>query len=152
MSKYPQTGLEGVTAADLSWMAGQWRGLRGEEEIEEHWSEPRGGAMMGMFRWLRDGRVWFFEFLTLEQQGECVLMRIKHYYPGLIGWEEKDSSVEFLLVQLGEREAVFWQLHKPYAPWIIYRREGAQRMITYFEREDKDVTAEEIFSYSLIST
>jgi hypothetical protein len=50
MTLHHTTPLTGATAGDLAWLAGQWLGKHGENIVEEHWSEPRGETMMGMFR------------------------------------------------------------------------------------------------------
>ena len=38
-----------ATLADMSWLTGHWTGTALGGFVEEIWSEPRGGAMMGMF-------------------------------------------------------------------------------------------------------
>jgi hypothetical protein len=92
---------------DLAWIEGHWRGTGLGAVAEEVWSAPEAGAMMGMFRLIRDGKLSFYEILTLSQEGESVLLRIKHFNPDLTGWEEKDRSVEFRLVRLEPRHAWF---------------------------------------------
>src|SRR5215207_2128187 len=98
MSKYPTTGLQTATTADLAWFTGVWLGDRAGDHVEEHWSTPAGGAIMGMFRWLHAGQVRFYELMTLESDGAELILRIKHFHPGLKGWEEKDESVSLVLV------------------------------------------------------
>ena len=39
--------------ADLSWIAGKWRGADDSTTIEEHWMQPEGNNMLGMFRMLQ---------------------------------------------------------------------------------------------------
>lgn len=90
---------------------------------------------MGMLRWQKDGGVFFHEFLTIERQGEHVLLRIKHFDPDLKGWEEKDEAMKCLLVELRAREAVFLQVNDP-GRWVIYRLETDDRMVSYFEKDD----------------
>lgn len=137
MSKYPTTAQMNVTIQDLAWLAGQWQGHRDKDFIEEHWSRPQGGAMMGMFRWLKEEQVWFYELIIMARQGENFILHLKHFYPGLIGWEEKDQSVEFLLVRLAGHEAIFWQLNRPNPPWMIYRLEAENKLVSYFERDEE---------------
>lgn len=148
MSNYPQQGLTGVTPADLAWLTGNWTGTRGGDRIHECWSSLEGGALMGMFRWLKGETVWFYEFMTLEPEDDQALLRIKHFYPGLKGWEEKDEAVEFLLIQLREGEAVFLQQHKPDAPSLVYRLEDDGRLVCYFVRENKTPAPEAMFVYT----
>ncbi|MEQ8676242.1 MAG: DUF6265 family protein [Aggregatilineales bacterium] len=140
MTKFPTSGVTNATPADFPWMIGKWRGSHGtygEDTVEEHWSEPgTGGTMMGMFRWEKPDGVWFYELLVIEQNDAEVFMRLKHFNPGLKGWEEKDEATEFLLVQLDYRRAVFLQMNKRETQWLIYRLEGENRLVSYFEKED----------------
>lgn len=147
MARYPTEGLRNASVADLAWLAGSWQGQRGPDIVDEYWSPIGGGTMMGMFRWQKEGQVWFYELLTLEPHEGQVMMRIKHFNPGLKGWEEKDASIEFLLVQVAAREAIFLQQQRENPPWIVYRLESDDRLISYFEREGEPPTDETIFAY-----
>jgi hypothetical protein len=40
--------------ADLPWLSGAWFGQVGQDLVEEHWSDPAAGTLMGMFRSMRD--------------------------------------------------------------------------------------------------
>ena len=147
MSKFPRHGLTGVSPAALSWLTGNWLGQNGQDLVEEHWSPLGGNTLMGMFRWVTQSQVRFYELLAIEQEGEEVFLRIKHFDPKLIGWEEKDRAHEFVLVQLQGQEAVFLELDKPEARWAVYRREGQERLVSYFTREDEPVTETGLFEY-----
>ena len=60
---------------DLAWMAGTWLGDDEGTAVEEHWISPRGGAMLGLHRDVREGRMVFFEFLRIEvQEGKLVYL------------------------------------------------------------------------------
>jgi hypothetical protein len=149
MDTYPAQGLPGASPAGLSWLTGTWLGHNGEDSVEEHWSALRGDTLVGMFRWVRDGRVRFYELIAIEREGDFLFLRIKHFDPGLVGWEEKDRAHEFLLVRLGNREAVFLELDQPTPRWAVYRREGENRLVSYFARENEPVTETGMFEYAL---
>src|SRR5262249_51802562 len=53
--------------AQLAWLAGCWEGQTGPVRIEEHWSKPAGGAMLGLSRNIKDGKVIFSEFMRINQ-------------------------------------------------------------------------------------
>ena len=147
MSKFPQQGLTGLSPAALSWLTGNWLGQNGQELVEEHWSPLCGNTLMGMFRWVTAGQVRFYELLAIEQEGQEVFLRIKHFDPKLVGWEEKERAHEFILVHLQGQEAVFLELDKPDARWAVYRREGPERLVSYFTRENEPVTDTGMFEY-----
>lgn len=132
-------------------MAGNWSGLRGTDLVEEYWSVLQAGTLMGMFRWVHEGRVRFYEFMTIEREGDELILRIKHFNPGLVGWEEKDESKEFVLVRLEKQEAVFLQRRTAKTPWMIYRLENAQTLVAYFEVEDEAVTDADKFIYTRLA-
>lgn len=101
----------GMKAAvdQLSWVAGPWRGTLNDRTIEQHWMSPLGGSLVGMYRSIRDNRASLYEILTMEQQGDEVFLRIKHFAPGpgLVSQEAKDQSADHVLVKLEARTAVF---------------------------------------------
>ena len=131
----------------LDWIVGHWAGGRGTDWFEEWWAEPAGGTMVGMFRWLQDGAVRFYELLTVEPEGDHIVWRIKHFKPGLIGWEEKDAAVTLDLVRLDEGEAVFMMRGDP--RWMVYRRVPAtDELVAYFESTATPHTPDEEFRYA----
>ena len=131
----------------LDWIVGRWAGESGSDRFEEWWSEPAGGTMVGMFRLLRDGAPRFYELLTVESEGEHIVWRIKHFGPGLVGWEERDAAVTLDLVALTSAEAVF--LKRGDSRWMIYRREPAtDELVAYFETEGAEHAPEDEFRYA----
>ena len=96
-----------ATLHDMRWLAGRWTASALGGETEETWSGPAGGAMMGMFRLLKDGKVVFYELLTLVEHEGSLLLRLKHFNPDLTGWEEKADTVKFRLLKISGDTAHF---------------------------------------------
>jgi hypothetical protein len=107
----PAAGPAGVDARveQLSWVAGPWRGTLNDRTIEQHWMTPLGGSLVGMYRSIRENRASLYELLAMEQQGDHVFLRIKHFAPGagLVSQEAKEQSADHVLVKLDGRIAVF---------------------------------------------
>jgi hypothetical protein len=86
---------------DMTWLAGAWvgtRGAGGQSSIEERWSPPRGGAMLGVSRTVSRGSMRAFEFLRIvERDGGLVY----------IAQPNGASPTEFVLTELGSTRAVF---------------------------------------------
>jgi hypothetical protein len=138
--------MTNVEAKQLAWMEGRWRGEYGADPVEEHWSGEAAGTIMGMFRWIKDGEVSFYELLTIEPEGSGQLeMRIKHFHPGLRGWEEKDESLTFDLVELREGQAAWLKRGAERPLWLVYRRTGDQ-LAAWFVKEGDD-TSRDRFVY-----
>jgi hypothetical protein len=51
----------------LAWMTGTWSGPSKGLEMEELWTSPRGGSMLGVHRDVKEGRTVSFEFLRIEE-------------------------------------------------------------------------------------
>jgi hypothetical protein len=96
-----------MNVQSLAWLSGQWMGHCGDDPVEEHWSTPAAGVLMGMFRWIKEDTVYIYEFLTIESEGETLLLRIKHFHLGGIGVEAKEESTEFVLERCTPTEAAF---------------------------------------------
>lgn len=58
--------------ARLSWMVGHWEGTQNGARIEEFWTPPAGGTMLGVNRTINDGRTVFFEFLRIEESPDGI--------------------------------------------------------------------------------
>ena len=54
------------TVDDLAWLAGDWELVSGPTRIEEHWTRPDGGTLLGMGRTVKGGKTLFFEYLRIE--------------------------------------------------------------------------------------
>ena len=86
---------------DLAWIAGAWvgtRGTGGATSIEERWSPPLGGAMLGVSRTVSRGALRAFEFLRIVQRGDGLV------YVAQPGGRE---PTEFVLTELSATRAVF---------------------------------------------
>jgi len=130
-----------ATLSDMAWLAGHWAGPALGGEAEEIWSPPKADAMMGMYRLVRDGKVVFYELLTLVQEGDSLVLRLKHFNPDLTAWEEKQKTVDFRLVGLGEGIAQF--------EGMSLHREGDARLTVYLAIEGKDgALHEQAFRYT----
>ena len=86
----------GARVTEFSWLTGAWVGEGLGGEVEEVWSAPVGGSMVGHFRLVRDGQPVFYELLTLIEVDGSVEMRLKHMNPDMTGWEEKNEGTVLL--------------------------------------------------------
>lgn len=86
----------------MKWLVGRWVGTGMGGEVEETWSPARDGRMVGMFRYVRDGKTVLLELMTLSEVEGSVILRVKHFSPELVAWEEKEERTEFSWVSAGE--------------------------------------------------
>ncbi len=106
-----------ATLDDLAFIAGHWRGELEGGLIEEIWTAPSGDNMMGSFRMVDEGRGVFYELMLIEMTEAGPVLRLKHFSPGLVGWEEKAEVNSYPLIELEGRAAIF------------ERADGASRLV-----------------------
>jgi hypothetical protein len=102
-----------ATIGDLKWLSGAWVATRSTgSTVEEHWSPPKGGAMLGTSRSVNaSGRMFAFEFLrVVERSGGLVYIA----QPG------GAAPTEFLLTDLSPTRAVFENPRHDYPKRIAY--------------------------------
>jgi len=75
--------------------------------VEETWAPAAGGQMVGHFRLVRDGAPAFYEIMLIDVVESGLRMRVKHFNPDFVGWEEKDSWHSFDPVSASANEIVF---------------------------------------------
>jgi hypothetical protein len=109
-----------ATADTLAWLAGSWAGAEGPLEMEESWTAPRGGTLLGVHRDVKEGRTVGFEFLRIQEMPE-----------GLTYWASPGGgpATPFRLKEAGERRVVFENLQHDFPQRILYwiDAEGALR-------------------------
>ncbi|GLR16132.1 DUF6265 family protein [Portibacter lacus] len=134
-------GSPSASISSLDWIQGDWRGTAFGGNTEETWNASSGGSLMGMFKLYSDEAVYIYELMTISQEEQTLIMRIKHFNADLTGWEEKDKSVEFKLVQLKDGFAYF--------DGLTFEKVSEDKMNVYVVIENDDGTKEEhIFPYT----
>lgn len=96
-----------ATLENVAWIAGHWRGEALGGTVEEVWTPPLGPSMMASFKLVAGGEVKFYELCTLTEENGSLVLRLKHFHSDLKGWEEKDETVDFPLLEIGPGIAVF---------------------------------------------
>lgn len=92
---------------DVAWLAGHWQGEAFGGITEELWTPALGGSMMGSFKLVHDGEVSFYEFMSISEVNNSLILKIKHFSKELKGWEEKDETVDFKLVKVTPAKVYF---------------------------------------------
>lgn len=123
-------GAPKASLADVRWLSGAWKGKGMGGTTEEMWSEPAGGAMIGTFRLVNGDAVAFYQFLTLVEENGSLTLKLKHFNPDMVGWEEKDRSVSFRLVRLTKTAALF--------NGLTFKRVGDDRLEIYLAMRGTD--------------
>jgi hypothetical protein len=87
-----------ATIADVAWLAGAWVLERPAISVEERWTRPAGGAMLGLSRTVKGDRMVAFEYLrVIERDGGLVYVAQPNGRP----------PTEFVLTDLSGESATF---------------------------------------------
>jgi hypothetical protein len=102
-------------ASALAWMAGSWAGEKDGVHSEEHWTTPEGGALVGMHKDVKGGRMSSFEFSRIVEEGGrlCYLAS-----PG------GAAPTSFCAVEMEANRVVFENRNHDFPQRILYWREG----------------------------
>src|SRR5262245_13835657 len=96
----------------LAWLEGVWIGTSDGLAMEEHWSSPDGGALIGMHKDTRDGRMTSFEFFRIVAQdsdGVCYLASPNGQPP-----------TPFCAIELSESRVVFENREHDFPQRVLY--------------------------------
>jgi hypothetical protein len=130
-----------ATIADVAWIGGTWVGGAGPQSLEERWTPPGGGAMLGVSRTIRDGKMIEFEYLRIvERDGGLVYVAQPNGRP----------PTEFVLTAIDPASATFENPQHDYPKMIRYAKRadggldatisagGSTRARTFtFKREER---------------
>ncbi len=132
-----------ASIGELAWLAGYWRGEGLGGRCEELWTEPIDGRMFGIFTLVKDEGLVFSEAMTLVERDGSLVLRVKHFTPDFVGWEEKDESVDFPLVRLGDQEAYF--------NGLTFRRNADGTLTAYLVLRSQGERTEHAFRFERVS-
>jgi hypothetical protein len=122
---------------DLSFISGKWTASMTWGDLEEYWSEPLGNCMTCMFRCVKNGKVVFYEFIIIEQQQDSVpVMKLRHFNPGNIAWEDKEKPYAYPLVKWETNKARFESPDRKTSMTFI--RVAPENLTVILERTDKE--------------
>ena len=134
---------ERAAIADMSWLTGSWTGTGLGGQSDEIWSQPSAGVMMGTYRLIKDGKPVFYEMMWLLESEGTVVLRLKHFSPDLVGWEEKDKTVDFKFVKKERNRAYF--------SGLTFERKNGKELNIFLALKQKDGTVrEEVFKMKRI--
>lgn len=95
----------------LGWLEGRWVGEKDGVSMEELWTAPRGGALLGLHSDVKAGRLRSWEFLRIADSGNGVT-----YFAS----PRSAAPTPFKLVEIGDRRAVFENRQHDFPQRILY--------------------------------
>jgi uncharacterized protein DUF6265 len=129
-----------VSLSDLAWMAGGWGMSKEGISIEERWTSPAGGMMLGVERTISKtkNRVVEFEFLRLEDRPSGI------FY---VAQPNGQPPTEFKLVHGSDSEAVFENRQHDFPKRITYRKDSADAITAAVDDGENPPKKKQEFHY-----
>ena len=127
-------GVEG-----LAWMAGTWTGEKDGIQMEEVWTDARGGALLGLHRDVKGGRMVSWEFF-----------RIAPTPGGVVYFSSPRSAppTPFTLVESADKRAVFENKAHDFPQRVLYWIDAAGALHARIEgpQDGKTVSEEWVWT------
>jgi hypothetical protein len=102
---------EGV--ADLSWLTGCWLQTDGDRVVEEYWTTPSGGVLMGAGKTLRAGKLRNYEHMRIEAIAGVLTFT---------ALPSGQAQASFPVKSQADGEVVFENLAHDFPQRVIYRK------------------------------
>ncbi|WP_214072732.1 DUF6265 family protein [Mucilaginibacter sp. dw_454] len=105
---FAQAPIKNGSFADISFIEGHWKAKADDGRgIEAVWLGTNGNNMLGFMRMMNGDKADLYEMLAYEQTDQGLVSLVKHFKPGLIGLEEKDSPNRYVFVEASKDRAIF---------------------------------------------
>jgi hypothetical protein len=122
-------GANAAPFDQLGWMQGCWKVAGAEEGTVEQWTSAAGGAMLGMSRTVKGGKMVEFEFV-----------QIREVTPGQLAYIAQPSGqpkTTFPLARQIDATFIFEDLAHDFPQRVIYRPDGEHGMMARIEGMSK---------------
>jgi len=121
---FPSRAQSDPSLEQLAWLAGCWEASAAEATVEEQWTTPRGGVMLGVNRTARDGRLISYEFLMLDGR-EAPVIYVAH--------PSGQAAATFSAEAVSDIRAVFSNPAHDYPQRIGYERRHNDSLLAWID-------------------
>jgi hypothetical protein len=128
---------------DFAFAAGCWQATAGDTTMEEQWSRPAGGVMLGTARVLSGGQTVFTEFVEVREKPEGLVMTVA------LGIGKPSTS--FTRIAAAPNEVVFENKAHDFPQRVRYRNDGKDALFARVEGTQKGAAKGEDFPYRRVA-
>lgn len=121
---------------DIAWLTGCWEGRQGEATIEEIWSKPGGGSMLGLGRTVKGNRTVSFEFMQFREENGTLFF---------LPQPQGGTRVSFPLKDFFGGKLTFENKGHDFPQRVIYERKGPGLLLAAIEGTSKGKEEREEF-------
>jgi hypothetical protein len=132
-----------ATIDQMLWLKGCWIQVRPNSVVEERWTGPGGGVMLGLGRTIRDGKLRDYEYTRIVE------------VDGSLAYVAEPSGQEkatFPLKSLTPEMAVFENPTHDFPQRVIYRTLGADEIAARIEGQTSGQAKSADFLYKRCAT
>jgi Domain of unknown function (DUF6265) len=126
---FAQNALEKV-----SWLTGCWGGVVDGGKYEECWTSPSKNFMQGAGSLVKGDKILMREFMTIEKDGDDIVMYILGYGEKL--QPEEQGTIPFKLTKSSKMELVFENPKHDYPQRIVYTKDKKGDIVARIELID----------------
>ena len=108
--------------ADFAWLEGKWQGQFGDALAEETFMAPRAGAILNVFRLIKDEKVLIYETSALVETADDLELRVRHFNAKLEAMESEQPIILKLVKYDGARAEFENFIHTAPKRTIITRK------------------------------
>ena len=117
--------LRAATGIDrVAWLQGCWEMANGPRVVEEQWTRPRGGIMLGVGRTTRDGKLVEYETVLLSEKTESLAYEA---HPS------GQAGAVFMLKTVSDTQVVFENLSHDFPQRVGYEKRDADELLAWVE-------------------
>jgi hypothetical protein len=128
---------------DFAFAAGCWQAVDGGATMEEQWSRPAGGVMLGTARVVSGGRAVFTEFVEVREKPEGLVMTVA------LGIGKPSTS--FTRIASAAGEVVFENKAHDFPQRVRYRNDGKDALHARVEGTQNGQAKGEEFPYKRVA-
>jgi Domain of unknown function (DUF6265) len=119
-----QAGQPDPRVAHVGWLAGCWEQSSGARVVEEQWTRPRGGVMLGVGRTVQgDSLVEYEQVRLFERGGKLVYAAAP----------SSQAPAEFESTHVTDSAVTFENLTHDFPQRVIYRRRSPDSLVARVE-------------------
>ena len=104
----------------VGWLAGCWEQAVGQRLVEEQWTRPRGGLMLGLGRTVRGDTLVEYEQTRIFERGGRLVFGAN---------PSGQASAEFESIEVSDSSVTFQNPTHDFPQRVMYRRRGADSLI-----------------------
>ncbi|MEH6743604.1 MAG: DUF6265 family protein [Hyphomonas sp.] len=123
-----------ASLAEVDWLVGYWIGDMPEGPVEQVFLPADKGQLPSFVRATNPDGIIFYEISNIIAQDGTLFIRLRHFTPGLSGWEDQSGPIDRRLLAI-EGDTLYFDR-------VSFRRTGPDAYTVYFLNMDGDAERE----------